>query len=441
MNAGPTVRRLRRERGEAADLWRPYWRQRRLTGEPHGGTRPPTAGVRDGGEPAAGARRTAHRSRRQRPAFPVSIGAALGLGPDRYVLVLAGRVGRLQSRPPGPEATAVDVLGRRLFLQPGPCLDDLLRGHLHLHRPSLQQWAAATAAGTCSEKLDDLPGQPLAAPHTDIDAFVHEQMIPCIRELGEDASRTVAVPPTSEREVVVPQMELNFAFLGPRWCSLVPFCGKAGNRLVLSVAGETYLALEGQPLSLAVARYDGLLEDAVRTWLPGDVAPATGALYRDEVYTVRRTPAGRYYVSQRIAPYAVEGRNKALYYFDGGEVGLQLRALTHRELFTPQCVQMLHDYRHMFIYGMGNYLCMPRDEAYGDELLALPLARAVLHHLESARMTLCGGYMPQNAVMHPVDGVGRRTISLAEVQRRKLPVYWYYKPRRSLRAKARSLVR
>jgi hypothetical protein len=190
-----------------------------------------------------------------------------------------------------------------------------------------------------------------------------------------------------------------------------------------------------------VSRFDGLLEDVVRTSLAAEVTPGrTDGLYRDDTYSVVRTPRGRTYVVQRVPPYVVEGIDKKLYYFDGVEIGLLVRALQPRDLFTPQCVQVLQDYRHMFVYGFGNYICMPREQTYFRELDRSPLAEGILQQLEAARMTLCAGYMPQNAVMRPVTRVSRREIALDEARRRRLPIYWYYKPRRPLMARVRALL-
>ncbi|MFP6642832.1 MAG: hypothetical protein VCF24_04615 [Candidatus Latescibacterota bacterium] len=99
---------------------------------------------------------------------------------------------------------------------------------------------------------------------------------------------------------------------------LVPFCGNAGNRLTLNVDGDTYLA---------VSRLAGLLEDAVRTSLADKIVDdGVDRLYRDDTYAVVRTPRGRTYVVQRVPPYVVEGIDKKLYYFDGVDIGLLVRA-------------------------------------------------------------------------------------------------------------------
>ena len=380
--------------------------------------------------------------RRRANAFPLSIAQLLDLGPDKYVLVLGGRIDRLASRPRSDSAT-IEVMGKRLYTRPGSSLDKTLQDAVSLHLPSLRQWLAVQAGGSGSGRLDEIPAYPLAAKLTEIDAFVHEHLIPYIRDVGPGApsSGHTSSRLSGSDTVRLPQFEPNFAFLGPRWCSLVPFFGKAGNRLTLRVDGDTYLALEGQPLSLAVSRFDGLLEDAVRTSLAAEVAPGgPDALYRDDTYSVVRTPRGRTYVVQRVPPYVVEGIDKKLYYFDGVDIGLLVRALQPRDLFTPQCVQVLQDYRHMFVYGFGNYICMPREQTYFRELDRSPLAEGILQQLEAARMTLCAGYMPQNAVMHPVTRVSRREIALDEARRRRLPIYWYYKPRRPLMARVHALL-
>ena len=103
-------------------------------------------------------------------------------------------------------------------------------------------------------------------------------------------------------------------------------------------------------------------------------------------------------------------------------------------------MQALHAYRHMFVgsLGPGNFICMPRDPSYYQDLYRRPLEHALLAHLESARMTLCAGYQPVNAAVHRIQSVGRKAISLSEVKRRKLPVYWFHEPRRPARSKVMS---
>ena len=76
--------------------------------------------------------------------------------------------------------------------------------------------------------------------------------------------------------------------------------------------------------------------------------------------------------------------------------------------------------------GYGNFLCMPRDSQYFRDMYEMPLEEALLHHLESARMTLCAGYMPLNSAYHPIRSLGRRTLSEREARRRHLPIYRYY---------------
>ena len=162
-------------------------------------------------------------------------------------------------------------------------------------------------------------------------------------------------------------------------------------------------------------------------------------LYRDDTYAVVRTPRGRTYVVQRVPPYVVEGIDKKLYYFDGVDIGLLVRACSRVTCSRRSVCRCLRNtVTCSSTVSATTSVC--RDQAYFRELEGMPLAEGTLQHLEAARMTLCAGYMPQNAVMHPVDGVGRREVSLEEARRRWLPIYWYYKPRRSLAARMRSLI-
>ena len=45
--------------------------------------------------------------------------------------------------------------------------------------------------------------------------------------------------------------------------------------------------------------------------------------------------------------------------------------------------------------------------------------------MESARLTLCAGYLPHTAPFHPIEEVGRETISEKRAQSRNLPIYRY----------------
>ncbi len=68
---------------------------------------------------------------------------------------------------------------------------------------------------------------------------------------------------------------------------------------------------------------------------------------------------------------------------------------------------------------------MPRTQEYYDRLRDLPPEDALTEHLENARLTLCAGYLPHTAPFHPIEEVGRKTISENRAQSRNLPIYRY----------------
>jgi hypothetical protein len=97
---------------------------------------------------------------------------------------------------------------------------------LHRERQSrllrMQSRSRRTARGSESGRLDEMPGYPPGAKLTEIDAFVHEYLIPYIRGVSqcESSSREYTWTDDDRSDKIrLPQFEPNLAFLGPRWCS------------------------------------------------------------------------------------------------------------------------------------------------------------------------------------------------------------------------------
>ncbi len=288
--------------------------------------------------------------------------------------------------------------------------------------PSIWQWFSQAGVRSYAE-LDGWSA-PLSAVTVDrVDGFVAERLIPFIKdyvdEHGIQEQQPSAFSVVSVVDRVMPGLAGSFAFLAGRWMRLIPFFGRPRpGQPLLRVGNEFLVGIQSQPSAVAVATCDTALQDAVI-----------------------RTPRGRCFMCQRLPPYVVEGMDKKLYYFDSAEIGIHVTTTQVQSVITCACVQVLHSYKHMFVGGLGtgSFICMPRDYSYYQALNRQPLERALIEHLESARMTLCAGYQPVNSSVHRIQSVGCRTISLPEVHRRNLPVYWYYEPRRSARSKVMSM--
>lgn len=367
--------------------------------------------------------------------FPCNISAVLGL--DRYpgLVVLDGRLGQVLrglSRPSGP---SVVLAGARWQIGFGESLRERLMRAFRLHLPGLMHWAGAQQGEGMYARLDNLPGD--ANPNSDhqVGTFIHDRLIPHLRYLIP-APREKGISVSVLVDALMARFEPRFAFLEDRWYGLIPFFGKPEPlQPEFNVGRDQYLGLEAEPVSKALERYDAALQVVVRdVFSEGSFFQGKEGLFRSDIYTVIRTPGGRYYICQQVPPYVVEGEDRKLYYFDGVEIGIHLTSLDPRRVIQPVCVRVLQEYRHMFVggYGGGSFICMPRGRAYFDELHQLPLEEALVRHLESARMTLCGGYMPFNSAHHPIRILNRPMLSEREARKRGLPIYWYYSQRQKM---------
>ena len=463
MNGGPTVRRLHREREERRQL-QGYGARRafRLLGRRAGmaTATPPEPGEFAGQFVCLGTTRRPSAPvapvESQRPAFPLRMGGVLGVGTRQGVIVIDGRLGHLQRHKQSSTDIPVAYGGVQQYVRFDSTVERRLGEALEARWTSLRQWCRHAGEQRYAE-LDALQGTPPVIALDRIDGFVNERLIPFIdayvdNEVESTSAPDQALPVAAVVERVMPALDGSFAFVAGRWLRLIPFFGnpRPGQPL-LEVGTEQLIGIQSQPASTALNGYDTALREAVSAACAG--ATEDGAddgsrqdthsecdLYRRDPYGIIRTPRGRYFVTQRQPPYVVEGMDKKLYYFDGAEIGIQITSTRVKGVITSACVQVLHSYRHMFVgsLGVGNFICMPRDYPYYQDLYRQPLERALLEHLESGRMTLCAGYQPVNASIHRIQTVGRKTIGLAEVRRRNLPVYWFNEPRRKVSSKVMS---
>ena len=394
---------------------------------------------------------------------PVKVEALLGIGDREDVAVIDGVIIRLRRT------------GLRQAGQKGEPVSarKSVAATLELHLAALRQWAQTHRSSWRYTALDRHGPRPDGGSSPRIARFVHERVIPFLSEGG--ASKGCRVRVEGERaargagenrvlreereawegeavrerregceereasgvspELVLSGIERSFALIGGHKFELVPFVGEPPKRhhFHLRLASGKFLGIKMEPRAVALRRFDsalaGVVEDALRE--KGGSAEGGGGsadLFSDERYRVVRSPAGRYFASQRCGDYCVEGRDGRLYQFDGVEFGLQIAGLSSSEVMTPFGVRIFRDrYPHMFVEDLGGKLalCMPKSDSYFRSLERLPLEEALLHHLESARQTLCNGYTPGNSLYHPIHVLGRPTLTEGEARERELPVYRY----------------
>jgi len=441
--AGATVRRLQRERGGLPGLAgaRPVGRPARRVAPPpgRGATEAVAAGApAAGGDPAP---RPGAPAPRPRGVFPLRLTHVLDLHRHGELLVLDGRLGRLEPGRPESGDTAVEWhrCGRRR-LRFGETVEERLVTAIRLALPRLRNWALSATSASAYTHLDGTGPPPARGPVHQVEQFLWQRLIPHLKAQGHGCRPGDPAPaPTALAAGVVDSLGRRFAVSDGRWHELIPFWGRPPEGgFTVVVAGHQYLGLRTMAQGAVIKRAEAALGDAALAAFPrGHGRPSPSDLYRDEVYAVVCTPGGRYYACQRIPPYAVEDMDGSLYYFEGAEFGIQVAATSATKVLRPVCVQLMHPYRHMFVGHIdgGAFECIPRPSSYFKELAVMPLEEALLHHLEAARQTLCAGYTPDSAPWHPLDCLGRRRLSAAAARQQGLPVYWF--PRRQGRAAPR----
>ena len=96
-----------------------------------------------------------------------------------------------------------------------------------------------------------------------------------------------------------------------------------------------------------------------------------------------------------------------------------------------ETARVMAAYRHMFVYDgqAGASICIRQDGGYYRRLHKLPLEAALLHHLETTRMTLCAGYYHGNysQPFHDIRTLERQTVSREKARQAGWPVYLYYR--------------
>jgi hypothetical protein len=422
--AGPTVRRIHREREMGM-------RQSVMAGggEEFTHTLVPAGARRQGLAVRSG--RTPNRKKvAGNAAFPLDMATVLGLGRDPELAVMDGRVGRICRRLPGVNEPVVALAEKRWpILFSGPVRERLTRS-LRPHLSGLRHWAGTQTEAREYADLDSSDLEMASGNSKGIGLFVNERLIPRLRgAVFFDEKEDMAVA-ESLVDGLLARLEPEFAFVDGRWYGLVPFCGEPGPRQPeFTVGKDRFLGLRVGSAVDALARYDAVLREAVRAVFPAEGGDweERGYLYRGKGGAVMRTPSGRYFACLQMPPYVVEGDDRKLYSFEAVEIGIQVVSTDVRKAIRPVSVQVLHAYRHMFVsgWGGGNFICMPRPESYYEELCQLPLEEALMRHLESARMTLCAGYTPLSSPAHSIQSLGRPVLSEEEAQRRGLLIYRY----------------
>ena len=300
---------------------------------------------------------------------------------------------------------------------------------IHHQLPAIEQWARTRGANGRYAPLDRHGPRPSRQSDALIARFVHERLIPALEQGDDSEHRHISRSRiTISHRQVLPRLERSFAFVGSRWYELVPLLrhtaispGSSATR-ARSVSRNQSVVSHGdaatvRPHSRAGGGRDPRLRGVGR---PGSVR-------RPAIPSISHA-GGRYFLSRRISQYAIEGRDRKLYCFGEAEFGIQIAGLRPAEVITPYGVRVFTEhYPHMFVDSLGGALviCMPRSQAYFRSLFRLPLEEALQRHLESARLTLCAGYVPENSLLHPIHVLGRKTISEGEALLRQLPVYRY----------------
>ena len=450
MLGGPTVRRIHRDREQReaarrglADEPSPVAsagghhsvRFRMLGRAVAGRAAPPRT------ERAQSARSLAGRSARAADgaACPLRMADILGLGSADSAAVIDGdivAVEKAQVGGMGLTQSSYHAIGGNARTDLAARVDHSISHQL----AAIEQWARTRGANARYAPLDRHGPRPSRQSGAQIARFVHERLIPALEQGGDPGQRQISRSRiTISAHQLLPRLERSFAFVGSCWFELVPFLGTPQYRQFHLRRGQgEFLGIRASSRTATLRRYDRILKQVVEETFGAETREGPD-LFVNQRYRVIRTPAGRYFLSQRILPYAIEGRDAKLYWFGEAEFGIQITGLRPAEVFTPYGVRVYAEhYPHMFVDSLGGALviCMPRSQTYFRGLFRLPLEEALQRHLESARLTLCAGYVPENSLLHPIHVLGRKTISEGEALRLKVPVYRYY--RSTVRSTAQS---
>ena len=423
MQGGPTVRWLQRDGTQRQEAGRNFNTQ--------SGNRSPLGRFRmlEAIEDRWTTRPESKRAaiRRARLACPGKAATLLGIGEGEDVVLVDGFVIRIEQAGLWQAVQVKDPVSARRTLD----------ANLKLQRAALQQWALTNRSSWRYTILDRHGLKPLrgdgAESNPRIARFIDTRLIPRLRGVSMPEGTEAVTPeaPAIKPRELLARFGPNFALVGGQQFELIPYFGEAPPPHLYHIqlmTGRQFLGIKAQERDVALRRYDEIVESAVE----GALRPAGGRphpdLFSDDRYRVVRTPAGRYFVSQRFGDYCVEGRDGLLYHFDGVEFGVQICGMSTAEVLTPFAVRIFRDYYpHMFVDRLGGALalCMPRSDSYFRSLDRLPLEEALLHHLESARQTLCNGYSPANSLYHPIQALMRPVVSEEVARAQRLPIYRY----------------
>jgi len=334
----------------------------------------------------------------------------------------------------------------RARARPGGSLKQRLQQAYQTHREAVRQWVQVNGPGSRHAGLD-AGRQPLRTQLSNsIGRFVHTKLIPRLEKEAGGQSREPRPQPETPRPstppagpVALPGVDVLdsgrwWAFHGDCWYQLVPFGGsRSPGRLHLTVGQQEFAewrrTRRGWMLDRQNRRLERSMVEAVGPSARG--AEVVARTYDNGLHAVVQTAMGRLWVTLRVPPYAVEGENRRLYRFGAVEIGICLTGDRASDVIHGSAACVTHPYDHMFVLGgdSGSPICMPRSAQYYRRLHRLPLAEAILRHLEAARVTLCSGLYSQSwsTPYHPIASVAQGQISTTEARRLQLPVYRYYR--------------
>ena len=359
--------------------------------------------------------------------FPLRTHQILELQRVKNIAIIDGRIGQIGwSDKRGTAADFIEVKGVRHRVK-WRSLQALLHRALQLDDEALRQWACAKPGDQdnyCG--LEQRFGKREARTVSrQVEDFIFQQLIPHLKTRSHKAQTSISPPNLLELQLLR-HWGKNLAFYDSSCYALVPYFGRTKpGEFHLKVDGQHYKALDRTLRDAALDHYDQLLQKTVQRFFGDSTRDTdTHTLYRDPVYSILRIPRGEFFLCQQMPPYVVETDNGKLYPFPAVELGIPIADLRPTQVVHAQSVQTMHPYRHMFLFGdrAGERVCMPRPKSYFEQLHRLPLAEALLEHLDSARTTLCAG-LNGSSPYHSVKSLGLSAISQREAHRRDLPIY------------------
>lgn len=439
MLAGPTVRRLHRERGAPPVVESPSHRRRsgaspETRHAPPSRDRAPTPDILS--------------VRPTRAGFPYGMTSLLNM--DRYpdVVVLDGEIIHITWKRARAGEDQVAINRTHARARPGGNLDESLRQAYQAHRDAVCQWVRVNGPGSRHLGLDTGRAPLRADTQDSIGSFLRKELMPRLEQEArgrppatpmQRVSPAATAPESPAGPLALPNSEVLdsgrwWAYFGECWYQLVPFAGRRDpGRLHLTVGRQEFAQWRRTKRSWMLERQNRRLEKAMVTAVGPSRRGTDGetSLYDDGRYSVIQTAMGRRWVVLRVPPYVVEGGDRLLYRFGAAEIGICLTGDKVPDVIHGSAACVTQPYAHMFVLGgdSGSPICMPRSAQYFRRLHRLSLAEAILQHLESARLTLCSGLYHQNGSnpYHQIEAVAQKRISADEARQLQLPIYRYYR--------------